>query len=75
MGQLAREGPELLTDAHSAASTCTPSRYGLLTGINPVRTGVLNHPAIRRANVPSFRGEDEKNHRPPTQGIKDTPPT
>ena len=39
--QLAGEGM-LFTDAHAAASTCTPSRYGLLTGINPVRTGVLN---------------------------------
>ena len=39
--QLAKEGL-LFTDAHSAGSTCTPSRYGLLTGINPVRTGVLN---------------------------------
>lgn len=39
--QLAQEGL-LFSDAHAAASTCTPSRYGLLTGINPVRTGVLN---------------------------------
>ncbi len=39
--QLAREGLSF-TDAHAAASTCTPSRYGLLTGITPVRTGVLN---------------------------------
>ena len=39
--QLAKEGISF-SDAHSAASTCTPSRYGLLTGINPVRTGVLN---------------------------------
>lgn len=39
--QLAKEGL-LFTDAHAAASTCTPSRYGLLTGINPARTGVLN---------------------------------
>jgi arylsulfatase A-like enzyme len=39
--QLATEGL-CFTDAHSAASTCTPSRYGLLTGTNPVRTGVLN---------------------------------
>ena len=39
--QLAKEGLRF-TDAHAAASTCTPSRYGLLTGINPVRTGVLN---------------------------------
>jgi len=39
--RLAAEGL-LFVDAHSAASTCTPSRYGLLTGVNPVRTGVLN---------------------------------
>lgn len=39
--RLASEGISF-TDAHAAASTCTPSRYGLLTGINPVRTGVLN---------------------------------
>jgi arylsulfatase A-like enzyme len=39
--QLAKEGLHFV-DAHSAASTCTPSRYGLLTGVNPVRTGVLN---------------------------------
>ena len=39
--QLAKEGL-LFTDAHSASGTCTPSRYGLLTGINPLRTGVLN---------------------------------
>ncbi len=39
--QLAREGLRF-DDAHSASGTCTPSRYGLLTGINPVRTGVKN---------------------------------
>lgn len=39
--QLAKEGL-LFTDAHSPGATCTPSRYGLLTGINPTRTGVLN---------------------------------
>ena len=39
--QLAKEGL-LFLDAHSAGSTCTPSRYGLLTGTNPTRTGVLN---------------------------------
>jgi arylsulfatase A len=39
--QLAKEGL-LFTDAHSASGTCTPSRYGLLTGTNPTRTGVLN---------------------------------
>ena len=39
--QLAGEGLRF-TDAHSASGTCTPSRYGLLTGTNPTRTGVLN---------------------------------
>lgn len=32
----------MFTDAHSPGATCTASRYGLLTGISPVRTGVLN---------------------------------
>ncbi len=39
--RLAREGL-LFTDAHSASTTCTASRYGLLTGINPARRGVVN---------------------------------
>ena len=39
--QLAKEGL-LFTDAHSPGATCTASRYGLMTGISPVRTGVLN---------------------------------
>ena len=38
---MAGEGVRFV-DAHSAGATCTPSRYGLLTGINPARTGVLN---------------------------------
>jgi len=33
---LAREGM-IFTDAHAAASLCSPSRYGLLTGISPWR--------------------------------------
>ena len=41
LNQLAKEGVRF-TDAHSASATCTPSRYGLLTGINPARTRVLN---------------------------------
>ncbi len=41
LDQLAKEGLRF-TDAHAPASTCTPSRYGLLTGINPQRTGVRN---------------------------------
>ena len=44
--QLAREGMRF-TDAHSAAAVCTPSRYGLLTGTNPARTGVSNGTAAR----------------------------
>jgi len=39
--RLAAEGMRF-TDAHSPSSTCTASRYGLLTGINPARTGVTN---------------------------------
>jgi arylsulfatase A-like enzyme len=39
--QLASEGM-LFTDAHSASTTCTASRYGLLTGITPARRGVVN---------------------------------
>lgn len=44
--QLAKEGLRF-ADAHSSASTCTPSRYGLLTGVNPARTGVLNTLLVR----------------------------
>ena len=39
--RLASEGMRF-TDAHSASATCTASRYGLLTGINPARRGVVN---------------------------------
>jgi arylsulfatase A len=39
--QLARDGLRF-TDAHSPYATCTGSRYGLLTGTNPARTGVSN---------------------------------
>ena len=39
--RLANEGLRF-TDAHSPASTCTASRYVLLTGVNPARRGVLN---------------------------------
>ena len=38
---LAAEGMRF-TDAHSPATVCTPSRYGLLTGINPAREGIVN---------------------------------
>ena len=41
LDRLAREGL-MFTDAHSASATCTASRYGLLTGINPARRGVVN---------------------------------
>lgn len=41
LNQLTKEGIRF-TDAHAASATCTPSRYGLLTGINPARTGVIN---------------------------------
>ncbi|MDG0963753.1 MAG: arylsulfatase [Opitutales bacterium] len=41
LSKLAEEGLCFI-DAHAASATCTPSRYGLLTGINPSRTGVLN---------------------------------
>lgn len=36
--RLAREGMRF-TDAHSAASVCTPTRYGVLTGRYPLRIG------------------------------------
>ena len=39
--RLAKEGLRF-TDAHSPSATCTASRYGLLTGINPARRGVVN---------------------------------
>lgn len=38
MDRLAREGM-LFTDAHSAASVCTPTRYGMITGRYPSRIG------------------------------------
>jgi arylsulfatase A-like enzyme len=39
--RLAAEGMRF-TDAHSPGTVCTPSRYGLLTGINPAREGIVN---------------------------------
>ena len=56
LNQLASEGIRF-TDAHAASSTCTPSRYGLLTGINPARTGVLNTLLSRGEPI---IGEEEK---------------
>ncbi len=38
MDRLAKEGMRF-TDAHSAASVCTPTRYGVLTGRYPSRIG------------------------------------
>ncbi len=38
LDRLAREGMRF-TDAHSASSVCTPTRYGLLTGRYPARIG------------------------------------
>ena len=43
--RLAAEGMRF-TDAHSPGTVCTPSRYGLLTGINPAREGIVN-PLLR----------------------------
>lgn len=45
LDRLAHEGMRF-TDAHSAASVCTPTRYGVLTGRYPMRIGqfgVLSH--------------------------------
>jgi arylsulfatase A-like enzyme len=44
--RLAKEGVRF-TDAHSAASVCTPSRYGLLSGTCPARTDINNFTAGR----------------------------
>ena len=54
LDRLARQGMKF-TDAHSAASVCTPTRYGVLTGRYPWRIGqygVLGHtsPPIIGAN-------------------------
>jgi len=38
MDRLAREGMRF-TDAHAAASVCTPTRYGIITGRYPARIG------------------------------------
>jgi arylsulfatase A len=41
--KLAKEGMRF-TDAHSPATTCTPSRYGLLTGKRPIKIGAYTSP-------------------------------
>jgi len=41
LDQLARQGMRF-TDAHAPAGWCTPSRYGLLTGVYPFRTDRIN---------------------------------
>ena len=46
--RLAAEGMRF-TDAHSPATVCTPSRYGLLTGINPAREGTRSIAILRSA--------------------------
>jgi arylsulfatase A len=50
MDRLAREGM-LFTDAHSASSLCTPSRYALLTGRYPWR-GMLRRGVTRGYSAP-----------------------
>ena len=51
---LAAEG-ESFTDAHSAASVCTPSRYGLLTGRYPWRTRLQR--GVLSTGVPASSGK------------------
>ena len=46
--RIAAEGMRF-TDAHSPATVCTPSRYGLLTGINPAREGTRSIALLRSA--------------------------
>jgi arylsulfatase A-like enzyme len=46
--RIAAEGMRF-TDAHSPATVCTPSRYGLLTGINPAREGTRSIAILRSA--------------------------
>ncbi len=41
LDRLAREGLRF-TDAHSPSTVCTPTRYGILTGRMPFRTGMRN---------------------------------
>ena len=52
--RLAAEGMRF-TDAHSPATVCTPSRYGLLTGINPAREGIIN--PLLKFGKPIIKGD------------------
>jgi arylsulfatase A-like enzyme len=60
LDRLAREGLRF-TDAHSPASWCTPTRYGLLTGRYPFRTTLAwrSEPVIEegRLTLPVLLGE------------------
>ena len=56
LDQLAAQG-QRWTSFYSAASVCTPSRAGLLTGRLPVRSGMVsNHPNVRRVLFPDSAG-------------------
>ena len=55
--RLAKEGMRF-TDAHSPSTVCTPSRYGLLTGINPAREGIVN-PLLKFGNRSSRKGRQQ----------------
>ena len=60
--RLAAEGMRF-TDAHSPATVCTPSRYGLLTGINPAREGIVN--PLLKFGKPTHQGKHAYNRRAP----------
>ncbi|MDP0491118.1 MAG: arylsulfatase [Verrucomicrobiota bacterium JB023] len=58
--RLAQEGMKF-TDAHAAASVCSPSRYGLLTGRSPWRLGKTGNGyrlAPDQLNLASMLGEE-----------------
>jgi len=62
--KLAAEGV-LFTDAHCSASTCTPSRYSLLTGSHAFRAkaDILpgDAPLLIRPGTPTLQGMLQKN--------------